>query len=226
MQVNSDPVACYFEAHIEQGPILEASEKVVGVVTAARGQRWYDIVLEGREAHAGPTPMETRKDAMVGASRIILEIDRIGGSQPNARSTVAGRVAFSGDLRHPEDATLSAMDAEFRRTAAEIADELGLALEISQRTCIGPLPFHPALVDPVRRFAREEGRPYQEIYTGAGHDACNIAKFLPTTMIFVPCEGGISHNEIETAKPEDLEAGCNVLCNAMRAVANGEVDPT
>jgi len=89
---------------------------------------------------------------------------------------------------------------------------------------IEPLPFHPALVDTVRKFARAEGKPYQDIYTGAGHDACNLARFLPTTMIFVPCEGGISHNEIENAKSEDLEAGCNVLCNSIYEVATGKVD--
>jgi N-carbamoyl-L-amino-acid hydrolase len=236
LSMQSYPVACYFEAHIEQGPILEKQGNIIGVVSSAQGQRWYDVSLTGVEAHAGPTPMETRKDAMVGASRIILEIDRIGRSQPDARSTVgrmnvhpnspntvAGLVEFSGDLRHPEDKVLSQMDTEFRKVAAEIAHELGLVLTIEQRTYIEPLPFHPALVDTVRRFAKEEGKPYQDIYTGAGHDACNIAKFIPTTMIFVPCEDGISHNELESANAEDLEAGCNVLCNSMLAVANGNI---
>lgn len=237
LPMQSYPIACYFEAHIEQGPILEEQGNVIGVVSSAQGQRWYDLSLTGVEAHAGPTPMETRKDAMVGAARIILEIDRIGRSRPNARSTVGrmnvspnspntivGLVEFSGDLRHPEDAVLTEMDLEFRAIAAEIASSMGLILNIEQRIYIEPLPFHPALVDTVRRYAQEEGKPYQDICTGAGHDACNIAKFIPTTMIFVPCEDGISHNEVENAKPEDLEAGCNVLCNSMLAVANGNVD--
>ncbi len=237
MAVNSYPVACYFEAHIEQGPVLERNGKVIGVVNAAQGQRWYDISLEGQEAHAGPTPMDARRDAVVGASRIVLEIDRIGRSRPNARSTVgrvsvhpnspntvAGRVTLSGDLRHPDDAVLREMDGELRSAASLVSEELELGLDIAQRTYIEPLAFHGALVDTVRRFAQQEGEPYQEIYTGAGHDACNIAKVIPTAMIFVPCEGGISHNETENAKPEHLEAGCNVLCNALRAVADGEVD--
>ena len=118
------------------------------------------------------------------------------------------------------------MDAEFRKIAAEIAKDMALTLRIDLRTYIEPVPFHPALVDTVRKFAKAEGKPYQDIYTGAGHDACNIEKFLPTTMIFVPCEDGISHNEIEYAKPEDLEAGCNVLCNSIYEVANGRVDLT
>ena len=232
----SYPVACYFEAHIEQGPILEEQGNTIGVVNSAQGQRWYDLCLDGVEAHAGPTPMETRRDAIVGAARIILEADRIGRSRPDARSTtgrmhvypnspntIPGRVEFSGDLRHPDDAVLTEMDAEFREAAKAISEDMGLELTIEQRTYIEPLPFHPVLVDTVRRFARIEGKPYQDIYTGAGHDACNIAKFIPTSMIFVPCEGGISHNELEKAEPEDLEAGCNVLCNAICAIANGEV---
>jgi N-carbamoyl-L-amino-acid hydrolase len=239
MAINSYPVACYFEAHIEQGPILEANANVIGVVTAAQGQRWYDLVVEGQEAHAGPTPMEVRRDAMMGAARIVLEIDRVGRSRtgargtvgrmhvyPNSPNTVPGRVEFSGDLRHPDEATLKDMDTEFRASAQSIADEMGLPLSITQSTYIPPLPFYPPLVDTVRRYAREEGKPYQDIYTGAGHDACNMARILPTTMIFVPCEDGISHNEIESAKQEDLEAGCNVLCNAVRAAACGEVDLT
>ncbi|MEM7293678.1 MAG: Zn-dependent hydrolase, partial [Pseudomonadota bacterium] len=237
MPVASYPIACYFEAHIEQGPILEAEENVIGVVTAAQGQRWYDIALEGQEAHAGPTPMEVRRDAMMGAARIVLEIDRIGRSRPNARGTVGrmhvhpnspntipGRVEFSGDLRHPDESTLSEMDAEFRASAQTIADEMKLPLQIEQRTYLPPLPFNPALIETVRKYAIEEGKPWQDIVTGAGHDACQMGQVLPTTMIFVPCENGISHNEIENAKLEDLHAGCNVLCNALRAVASGEVE--
>ncbi len=236
MPINSYPVGCYFEAHIEQGPILEAENMVVGVVTAAQGQRWYDLVLEGYEAHAGPTPMDARRDAMMGAARIILEVDRIGRSRTNARGTVGrmnvypnspntipGRVEFSGDLRHPDEHILSEMDTEFRARAQSIADEMRLSLSLTQSTYLPPLPFHPALVETVRRYALEEGKPFRDIYTGAGHDACQMAQFLPTTMIFVPCENGISHNENENARLEDLEAGCNVLCNALRAVANGEV---
>ena len=237
MSVNSYPVACYFEAHIEQGPVLEMNENVIGVVKSSQGQRWYDLVLTGQEAHAGPTPMQVRKDPLMGAARIVLEIGRIGGSRPDSRGTVGrmdvypnspntipGRVAFSGDLRHPKEAELDSMDREFRQSARQIAGDLGLDLSLTQSTYIPPLEFHPALVNLVREHAKKEGRPWQDIYTGAGHDACNMAHHFPTTMIFVPCEDGISHNEIEYAKPEDLEAGCNVLCNAMISAANGEVD--
>lgn len=226
------PVAAYFEAHIEQGPIMEINQTTIGVVTASQGQRWYDIEVIGQEAHAGPTPMEVRKDPMMGASRIILEIDRIGRSSPEARGTVGrmnvfpnspntipGTVAFSGDLRHPDGDALDAMDADFRRSAQAIAVEMGLTLSIEQRNAIPPLRFDPALVDLVRESAKRETNAWQDIYTGAGHDACNLALHLPAAMIFVPCEGGISHNEIENARPEDLAAGCAVLANAMLAAA-------
>jgi N-carbamoyl-L-amino-acid hydrolase len=226
------PVAAYFEAHIEQGPVMEINQTTVGVVTASQGQRWYDITVTGQEAHAGPTPMEVRKDPMMGASRIILEIDRIGRSTPDSRGTVGrmyvhpnspntipGQVAFSGDLRHPDGAVLDAMDADFRRSATAIAAEMGLELSIELRNVIPPLRFDPGLVEIVRDAAKRETNAWQDIYTGAGHDACNLALHLPAAMIFVPCEGGISHNEIENAEPEDLEAGCNVLANAMIAAA-------
>ena len=125
-----------------------------------------------------------------------------------------GRVEFSGDLRHPDAEVLAAMDYQFRSAAAAIATEMGLGLDVSERAYLPPVSFHPTLVDLVRRNARLEGKPFQDIYTGAGHDACNMAKVLPTTMIFVPCENGLSHNELESAEPEDLHAGCNVLCNS------------
>jgi len=220
--------AAYFEAHIEQGPVLEASGSVIGVVTSSQAQRWYDLGLVGQEAHAGPTPMRVRRDALVGAARIILAADEIGRTEehgrstvgrldvfPNSPNTIPGRVAFSVDLRHPSEAKLQGMHDAFAAAAHRIAGEAGLTLTFDQRTKIDAITFDAALVDSVRRMAAREGRPFQDIYTGAGHDACNIAKRLPTTMIFVPCGGGISHNEIESAEAGDLEAGCNVLCNAM-----------
>ena len=143
---------------------------------------------------------------------------------PIPPNTIPGRVEFSGDLRHPDVAVLTKMDAEFRNSAQQIADEMGLDLKLSERTYLAPLPFHPALIETVRRYAIEEGRPWQDIVTGAGHDACQMGQVLPTTMIFVPCENGISHNEAENAKQEDLHAGCNVLCNSARAAACGEVE--
>ena len=232
-----DRVACYLEAHIEQGPVLEQAGEWIGVVDATQGQRWYDLVLTGREAHAGPTPMPARKDALMGMSRIALEVDRIARERPpacgtvgrvnvfpNSPNTIPGRVAFSADLRHPEGEVLDAMDREFRAAAAAVAEERSVELEIAERAHILPLPFNQPLADAMAEFARASGHPWRRMYTGAGHDACNVARFLPTVMLFTPCRDGISHNEAEDAEPEHLAAGTQVLAETVRAAADGEVD--
>jgi beta-ureidopropionase / N-carbamoyl-L-amino-acid hydrolase len=227
-------VAAYFEAHIEQGPILEAAGKPIGVVIGAQGQRWYEVTVTGQEAHAGPTPMPRRRDALVGAARMIDMVNRIGHAHapdacatvgfvqvsPNSRNTIPGRVFFTVDFRHPEDAVLTAMDRELRQACAEAAAAVGLGVEVSEFWYFPPTPFHPDLVAAVRNAAAAQGYPHQDIISGAGHDAVYMARVAPTAMIFVPCVDGISHNEIEEAKPGDLTAGCNVLLNAVLEQAN------
>ena len=223
------PVKAFFEAHIEQGPILEEEEKTIGVVTDAQGQRWYEVTLTGQEAHAGPTPMLRRKDALVGAAQIIDEVNQIGlTNQPNACSTVGlmqvfpnsrnvipGEVFFTIDFRHPNDDILSKMDEQLREVSAKIADELGLQMKFEQIWYSPPVPFNDSCVASVRQAAEDAGYSHRDIVSGAGHDACYIARVAPTGMVFVPCENGISHNEEENAKPEDLHAGCNVLFQAV-----------
>lgn len=236
MMVGARPL-CYLEAHIEQGPVLEAAGEWIGVVDATQGQRWYDIELVGREAHAGPTPMAARRDALVGTSRIVLEVERIARSHemgcgtvgrvevfPNSPNTIPGRVAFSADLRHPLDAVLSEMDRELREAAREIAARMHLSISLAERIYIPPLDFSRSLADAVEAAARATAKPYRRMYTGAGHDACNVARFLPTAMIFIPCRDGISHNEAEHAEPEHVAAGAEVLANALLAAAQGEID--
>ncbi|MFY7781926.1 MAG: Zn-dependent hydrolase [Tagaea sp.] len=222
-------IGAYFEAHIEQGPILEAEAKTIGVVTGAQGQRWYEITVVGQEAHAGPTPMKRRKDALVGAARMIDAVNRIGLDHqpsacatvgflqnfPNSRNTIPGRVFFTVDFRHPDDVRLSSMDRALKAACAEIAAAAGLDVEIKDFWYFPPTPFAPHLVDRVREGAKAFGYPAMEIVSGAGHDAVYMARVCPTAMIFVPCADGISHNEIEDAKPADLTAGCNVLLRAM-----------
>ena len=228
------PSAAYFEAHIEQGPILEAEKKTIGVVTGAQGQRWYEVTVTGQEAHAGPTPMARRKDALVGASRMVDAVNRIGLKHqpnacatvgymqvsPNSRNTIPGKVFFTVDFRHPVDATLSAMDSELKAACREIADAIGLEVEVKDFWYFPPTPFDPKLVADVRSGAERFGYAHRDIISGAGHDAVYMAKVSPTAMIFVPCEDGISHNEIENAKAEDLAAGCNVLLHAILAHAH------
>ncbi|MBX3246862.1 MAG: Zn-dependent hydrolase [Myxococcales bacterium] len=223
------PVRAFFEAHIEQGPILEAEQTTIGVVTHAQGQRWYECTFTGQEAHAGPTPMRTRRDALVGAARVIDAVNRIGHANaplacatvglvqvfPNSRNTIPGRVFFTVDLRHPDDATLRAMDAELRAAVAKTSEEIGLQSALEEIWYSPPVPFDVECVAAVRRAAERLGYSHRDIVSGAGHDACYVARVAPTAMVFIPCEGGISHNEIESATPEHVAAGCQVLLEAM-----------
>ncbi|MGC2414984.1 MAG: Zn-dependent hydrolase [Stellaceae bacterium] len=234
--VGEHPVAAYFEAHIEQGPILEAAGLPLGIVTGAQGQRWYEVTVTGQEAHAGPTPMPRRRDALVGAARMIDAVNRIGHAHapyacatvgfvqvsPNSRNTIPGHVFFTVDFRHPEDDVLSAMDHELRGACAAAAGTQGLEVAVEEFWYFPPTPFDPRLVGAVREAAAAQGYPHQDIVSGAGHDAVYMARVAPAAMIFVPCVGGISHNEIEDAKPEDLTAGCNVLLNAVLESADGD----
>jgi beta-ureidopropionase / N-carbamoyl-L-amino-acid hydrolase len=223
------PVGAYFEAHIEQGPILEAEEKTIGVVTGAQGQRWYEVTLTGMEAHAGPTPMARRRDALLGASRLVDAVNRLGHEfqpdacatvgmmqvRPNSRNVIPGEVFLTIDLRHPIDERLSAMDAALREQAAAIAEEAKLDMAFKQILHFEATPFDSDCVDAVRNGADRFGYAHRDIVSGAGHDAVYVAKVAPSGMIFVPCEDGISHNEIENATAEDLAAGCQVLLHAM-----------
>ena len=232
--VGDHPVAAYFEAHIEQGPILEAAGLPIGVVTGAQGQRWYEVTVTGQEAHAGPTPMPRRRDALVGAARMIDAVNRIGHahapyacatvgfvqSSPNSRNTIPGHVFFTVDFRHPDNDVLTAMDTELRAACAGAAATQQLDVEVKEFWYFPPTPFDQRMVAAVREAAKAQSLPHQDIISGAGHDAVYMARVAPTAMIFVPCVGGISHNEIEDAKPDDLTAGCAVLLNAILETAD------
>ena len=228
-EVGNHPAAAYFEPHIEQGPILEDEGITIGVVTGVQGQRWYEITLSGVAAHAGPTPMSARRDAMVGAARIIGEIRRIGllhpplscstvglmVVHPNSRNVIPGEVMFSADLRHPDADVLASMDAEFQEVCARIAGEERLELDFRQIWYAAPQPYHERCIGAVRDGAARLGFSHRDIVSGAGHDAVHIAKVIPTGMIFIPCENGISHNEAENVEPEHASAGCDVLLHAV-----------
>ncbi len=229
--------AAYFEAHIEQGPILEDLGHAIGVVTGALGLRWYDLLLTGQDSHAGPTPMHLRKDALLGAARIVdgvyrLAIERqpdaratVGFMQvlPNSRNVVPGTVRLSVDMRHPSNQGLDEMETALRAMVNAVTTESRLQAEFNRLTSYAPVTFHPHCVSAIREAAEHLGYRHSDIVSGAGHDACYISRLAPTGMIFVPCEGGISHNEIENAKPDDLEAGCNVLLEAVLAYAGTAV---
>ena len=233
------PLGALFEAHIEQGPVLEQSGVPIGVVGGAQGQRWYDVEVRGRDSHAGTTPMPARKDALVAAARMAARIEDIALGKapdavgtvgqfdvsPNSRNTIPGDVRFSVDIRHPEAGVLAVMDAEIRGAFADIARQGGVEVVVEQIWEKPPIEFDPRCVGAVREAAVSLGYDHQDIVSGAGHDACQVCTVAPTGMIFVPCEDGISHNEIESATPQDLEAGCNVLLHAMLAMAASPPDP-
>jgi N-carbamoyl-L-amino-acid hydrolase len=222
-------VHAFFEVHIEQGPILEEEEKTIGVVTDAQGQRWYEMTLTGVESHAGPTPMNRRKDALLGAARIIDLVNKIGldnaplacatvgmvNVYPNSRNVIPGRVFLTVDFRHPDDNVLKSMDEAMRAGVAEITKTIGLGCELEQIFYYSPVAFDDGCVDAVRTAAQNCGYSVRDIVAGAGHDACYLSKVAPTSMIFIPCVDGISHNEVEDAKPEWVTAGANVLLGAI-----------
>ena len=233
-QPGQHPVGAYFEAHIEQGPILEAAGKTIGVVQGAQGQRWYEVTVTGQEAHAGPTPMLVRRDALVGAARMVEAVNRIGlehqpnacatcgmlNVMPNSRNVIPGQVWFTVDFRHPDDAILADMDQALRQELAQIAEAARLELALEQIWHSPATPFDESCVAAVRKGTEQAGYAHMDIISGAGHDAVYMAKIAPAAMIFVPCENGISHNEIENATPQDIAAGCNVLLHAMLEKAN------
>lgn len=237
--VRGHEVAAYLEAHIEQGPVLEKEQKTIGVVTGAQGQRWYEVTITGMEAHAGPTPMDMRHDALVGAARMVEAVHRMGLEHPDARATVGkmqvhpgspntvpGTVFFTVDLRHPDEEYLTLMDARLKAGCAAAAEGLGLQLQLEQIWHFAATPFHEECVAAVRNAAVGNAIAHMELVSGAGHDACYVARVAPTAMIFVPCKDGISHNEIESATPEDIAAGCQVLLDAAVHLAGSAREAT
>jgi N-carbamoyl-L-amino-acid hydrolase len=223
------PIGAYFEAHIEQGPVLEDADKVIGVVPAVMGLSWYDCVVTGMEAHAGPTPMHLRKDALQVATKIMQEVVNIGNRYPpygrgtvgmvqvfpNSRNVIPGEVKFSIDLRNINDELLNKMHEEILAFAEKTSKETGLKIHTERVSYYPPCPFHPDCVDAVRSATAKLGYTNMDVVSGAGHDAIYAARLAPAGMIFVPCKDGISHNEIEDARADHLEAGCNVLLHAM-----------
>jgi N-carbamoyl-L-amino-acid hydrolase len=222
------PLSAFFELHIEQGPILEAEGKDIGVVTGAQAIRWYEVTLIGQDAHTGTTPMHLRRNALLGAARLIEAVDRIGRAnapgvatvglienQPNSRNVIPGEVFFTVDLRHPDDVRLDAMEQAWDRELREICAALKLDCKDEVVAKQAAVRFDPDCIAAVRRAAEISGYSTREIVSGAGHDAVYISRVTPTAMIFVPCRDGISHNEIEFASKEQCARGAQVLLQAV-----------
>jgi N-carbamoyl-L-amino-acid hydrolase len=226
--------SAYFEPHIEQGPVLEREGFTIGAVEGALGQRWFDVAVTGQDAHAGPTPIEMRRDALLAASQMVLEVRRIAREHPdyargtvgrmvvspNSRNVIPGRVDFTVDFRSASDATLTAMCEDLQRSVARIAADGGVQVALQEVVYFPPCAFEPALVGAIEAGSQALGHPVRRLASGAGHDAVYVARTCPTAMIFVPCEGGISHNEIENAQPAHIAAGAEVLLRAVLEVAS------
>lgn len=224
-------LAAYFELHIEQGPVLEAENRIIGVVTGMQGQKWYEVAVTGQEAHAGSTPMQLRHDAMVACARMVEAIHAIALNhsplavatvglvvvKPNSRNVIPGSVFFTVDLRHPDDDVLSQMDRELRKTVDAIAADTKVEAKLVNNWNAASMEFDQECINHVRSAAGELGYRHRDMISGAGHDAVYIAGVAPTGMIFIPCEKGISHNELENTKPEYLAAGANVLLRTVMA---------
>jgi beta-ureidopropionase / N-carbamoyl-L-amino-acid hydrolase len=232
----SEPVgqrrfAGLFELHIEQGPILENESKMIGVVTGVQGMRWYEVTVTGQDAHTGATPMYLRKNALLGAARAIEAIDAIARAhapdavgtvglienRPNSRNVIPGEVFFTVDLRHPDEAVLSVMENEFRTALESCMKPLGLTYTEARIWTSPAVRFAPELIACVREGAEASGFATRDMVSGAGHDAAYLARVTPTTMIFVPCAGGISHNEAESTSFDECAAGAQVLLESVLA---------
>ena len=219
------PIKSAYEIHIEQGPILEAENKQIGVVTGVQGIRWYDLTIQGAACHAGPTPMDARRDPVRVLGQLLEAIyaliDRHGPqarvtfgelrAEPGSRNTVPERVTVSVDLRHPDQ-------AEFDQIDRELCKLVGAATLPATLDAFWHSPaviFDATCIETVREAVAARGYPALEIVSGAGHDSVYVARVAPTAMIFVPCKGGLSHNEAESATVADLSAGANVLLDTV-----------
>lgn len=222
----SRDIAEYFELHIEQGPVLEHQGNQIGVVRLGQGISWYDITIKGTASHAGTTPMEYRKDSLQVSAKLILEVDKLADSIPDALSTIGfvevfpnsintipGSVRLKVDLRNPNLQALQSMESQFEKTCQLLSQQLQIEINVEKLWHSKPIEFSLSKV--VDEAVKSLGYSHQDIYSGAGHDACNLSMIVPTGMIFIPSINGISHNESEYSTPDDCEAGCNVLLHTL-----------
>lgn len=228
-KVGARKMHAYFEYHIEQGPILEAENKQIGVVTHCQGLWWLEFTLTGKEAHTGSTPMNMRVNAGLAMARILEMVQTVamesqpgavGGVgqvkfTPNSRNVLPGTVIFTVDIRSPDQAKLDGMRARIEKEAPKICEALGVKCSVEAVGHFDPVTFDPTLVGRVRTAAEKLGYSHMNIISGAGHDACWAAKVAPATMVMCPCVGGLSHNEAEEISKEWAAAGADVLFHAV-----------
>ena len=235
----SEPVGaqkfhCYYELHIEQGPILETEGIDIGIVTHGQGLKWLEFKLNGKEQHTGTTPMNVRKDTSLAMSEIILAVNNIANQNqpnalgsvghievsPNSRNVIAGETLFTVDIRSPDINKLNKMEKELEIVANEICRNYNIEINIEQIGGFDPVEFNKECLDHLRTNAKKFGYSYKDIVSGAGHDACWINTVAPSAMIMCPCVDGLSHNEAEEIKPEWAYSSTNVLLHSAIASAS------
>ena len=228
-RVGARKMKAFFELHIEQGPILEAEGKDIGVVTHGQGLTWLQVTLTGRESHTGSTPMPMRRNAGLGMARITDLVHEVAMSHqpnavgaighvevyPNSRNIIPGRAVFTIDVRSPSLPVLQDMETRLRAGSTDIAAALGLGIDLEEVGHFDPVTFDEGCVGAVRRAAERLGYSHRNLVSGAGHDACWVNRVVPTAMVMCPCKDGLSHNEAEEITPEWAEKGANVLLHAV-----------
>jgi len=228
-EVGARKMHAFFELHIEQGPILEAEGKDIGVVTHGQGLSWTQVTVIGKDSHTGSTPMPMRKNAGLGMARILDKVDEIAWSHaphavgaaghidvfPNSRNVIPGKVVFTVDFRSPELDVIEDMEARLRVEGQKVADDMGLEIEFEKVGGFDPVAFDADCVMAVRNAAERLGYSHMDLISGAGHDACWINRVAPTAMVMCPCVDGLSHNEAEAITKEWAMAGADVLLHAV-----------
>lgn len=228
-EVGARKMHAFFELHIEQGPILEAEGKDIGVVTHGQGLSWTEVTITGKDSHTGSTPMPMRKDAGLGLAHVLELVNQIALSHapdavgaaghidvyPNSRNVIPGKVVFTVDFRSPNLAVIEDMEARLLDGAKKICDEMGLGVSFEKVGGFDPVTFDETCVTAVRNAAERLGYSHRDLISGAGHDACWINRMAPTAMIMCPCVDGLSHNEAEEISKEWATAGADVLLHAV-----------
>lgn len=231
--VGNRPYKATFEVHIEQGPVLEAEKKSVGIVTGVQGILWYDLIFYGKETHAGPAPMRFRKDPMKAAFPILSNVYELASAYgpearvtigsidafPGVHNTVPGSLTVSVDLRHPDASILNSMDADLKKIVNGHNRKSAVVAKLKEIWYSPPISFAPECFQAIKNAVKKLDIPAMELVSGAGHDAAYISKVAPTGMIFIPCKDGLSHNESESAEKEDIINGANVLLHAVLEIS-------
>ena len=231
--VGARKMHAFFELHIEQGPILEAENKQIGIVTHGQGLSWTQVTITGKDAHTGSTPMPMRKNAGLAMARVLDKVDAIALSYaphavgaaghidvyPNSRNVIPGKVVFTIDFRSPDLTVINDMEARLRTESQAICEAMEMDIEFEKVGGFDPVAFDATCVQAVRRAAERLGYGHMDLISGAGHDACWINRVAPTAMIMCPCVDGLSHNEAEDISQEWAAAGADVLLHAVLETA-------